>query len=98
MEALQWPDKNSKAISGISLRVFTCCLCPHVLVSEHCPPPLRKIWEPVLQRTDLVTVDKDGNSHPLLSNEAVARVFKRLAERLADRLQGIRVWCRTRPL
>ena len=28
---------------------------------------------------------KDGNSHPLLSNEAVARVFKRLA----DRLQGV---------
>ena len=27
----------------------------------------------------------DGNSHPLLSNEAVARVFKRLA----DRLQGV---------
>ena len=39
----------------------------------------------VLQRPDLVTVDKDGNSHPLLSNEAVARVFKRLA----DRLQGV---------
>jgi hypothetical protein len=30
-------------------------------------------------------VDKNGNSHPLLSNEAVARVFKRLA----DRLQGV---------
>ena len=30
-------------------------------------------------------MDKDGNSHPLLSNEAVARVFKRLA----DRLQGV---------
>ncbi len=39
-------------------------------------------------------MDKDGNSHPLLSNEAVARVFKRLAgcrvfKRLADRLQGV---------
>ena len=27
-------------------------------------------------------MDKDGNSHPLQSNESVARVFKRLADRL----------------
>ena len=31
------------------------------------------------------TVDKNGHTHPLVSNEAVARVFKRLA----DRLQGV---------
>jgi hypothetical protein len=35
----------------------------------------------VLHRPDLETLDKDGNSHPLLSNEAVALVFKRLADR-----------------
>ncbi len=29
-----------------------------------------------------MTVDKNGKSHPLLSNEAVVRVFKRLADRL----------------
>ena len=31
------------------------------------------------------TLDKNGDKHPLVSNEAVARVFKRLA----DRLQGV---------
>ena len=39
----------------------------------------------VLQRPDLYTLDKNGDKHPLVSNEAVARVFKRLA----DRLQGV---------
>ncbi len=34
---------------------------------------------------DLVTVDRRGNTHPLVSNKAVGRVFKRLA----DRLQGV---------
>jgi hypothetical protein len=48
-------------------------------------PAIVHCYTKVLQRPDLVTVDKDGNLHPLLSNEAVARVFKRLA----DRLQGV---------
>ena len=55
------------------------------LFSEHIIPTIVHRYTKVLQRPDLVTVDKDGNSHPLLSNEAVARVFKRLA----DRLQGV---------
>ena len=55
------------------------------LYGEHIIPAIVHRYTKVLQRPDLVTVDKDGNSHPLLSNEAVARVFKRLA----DRLQGV---------
>ena len=39
----------------------------------------------VLQQPDLFTLDKKSDKHPLVSNEAVARVFKRLA----DRLQGV---------
>jgi hypothetical protein len=55
------------------------------LFGEHIIPAIVHRYTKVLQRPDLVNVDKDGNSHPLLSNEAVARVFKRLA----DRLQGV---------
>jgi hypothetical protein len=55
------------------------------LYGEHIIPAIVHRYTKVLQRPDLVTVDKDGNSHPLLSNEAVARVFKRLA----NRLQGV---------
>ncbi len=55
------------------------------LYGEHIIPAIVHRYTKILQRPDLVTVDKDGNSHPLLSNEAVARVFKRLA----DRLQGV---------
>ena len=56
------------------------------LFGEHIIPAIVHRYTKVLQRPDLVTVDKDGNSHPLLSNEAVARVFKRLADR---RLQDV---------
>jgi hypothetical protein len=55
------------------------------LYGEHIIPALVHRYTQVLQRPDLITVDKNGKSHPLLSNEAVARVFKRLA----DRLQGV---------
>ena len=55
------------------------------LFGEHIIPAIVHRYTKVLQRPDLVNLDKDGNSHPLLSNEAVARVFKRLA----DRLQGV---------
>ncbi len=48
-------------------------------------PAIVQRYTKLLQRPGLVTVDKDGNSHPLLSNEALARFFKRLA----DRLQGV---------
>ncbi len=55
------------------------------LYGEHIIPAIVHRYTKGLQRPDLVNVDKDGNSHPLLSNEAVARVFKCLA----DRLQGV---------
>ncbi len=55
------------------------------LFGEHIIPAIVHRYTTVLQRPDLVNMDKDGNLHPLLSNEAVARVFKRLA----DRLQGV---------
>jgi hypothetical protein len=51
------------------------------LYSEHIIPAIVYRYTTVLQRPDLVTLDEDGNSHPLLSNEAVARVFKRLTDR-----------------
>jgi hypothetical protein len=49
------------------------------LYGEHIIPAIVHRYTKVLQRPDLVTVDKDGNSNPLLSNEAVVRVFKRLS-------------------
>ncbi len=55
------------------------------LYGEHIIPAIVHRYTKVLQRPDLVTVDKDGNSHPLLSNKAVAGVFKLLA----DRHQGV---------
>ena len=58
------------------------------LYGEHIISAIVHRYTKVLQRPDLVTVDKDGNSHPLLSNEAVARVFKRLADRLQDVVSG----------
>ena len=55
------------------------------LYGEHIVPAIVHRYTQALQRLDLVTVDKNGDKHPLLSNEAVARVFKRLA----DWLQGV---------
>jgi hypothetical protein len=75
----------------LHFNVFTSCPKDELhqwfigLYGEHIIPDIVHRYTKVLQRPDLVTVDKDGNSHPLLSNEAVARVFKRLA----DRLQGV---------
>jgi hypothetical protein len=48
-------------------------------------PAIVQRYTKVLQRPDLVKMDKNGEAHPIMSNEAVARVFKRLA----DRLQGV---------
>ena len=55
------------------------------LFGEHIIPAVVHRYTQVLQRPDLVCLDKDGDSHKIMSNEAVARVFKRLA----DRLQGV---------
>jgi hypothetical protein len=55
------------------------------LYGEHIIPPMVHRYTKVLQRPDLVKLDKNGEAHPIMSNEAVARVFKRLA----DRLQGV---------
>jgi hypothetical protein len=52
------------------------------LDSEHIIPAFVHRYNKILQRPDLITKDKNGNPHPLLSNEAVARVFKLLADRL----------------
>ena len=51
------------------------------LYGEHIILAVVHRYTQVLQRPDLIT-DQNGKSHPLLSNEAVARVFKRLADRL----------------
>ncbi len=55
------------------------------LYVEHIIPAIVYRYTQFLLRPDLITLDKNGNSHPLMSNESVARVFKRLA----DRLQGV---------
>jgi hypothetical protein len=51
------------------------------LDGEHIIPAIVHRYTNGLHRPDLVTLDEDGNSHPLLSNETVAQVFKRLADR-----------------
>ena len=55
------------------------------LYGEHIIPAIVHRYTQVLQRPDLFTLDRHGEKHALVSNEAVARVFKRLA----DRLQGV---------
>ena len=52
------------------------------LDGEHIVPAIVYRYTQALQRPDLVTLDKNGEKHTLVSNEAVARVFKRLANRL----------------
>ena len=55
------------------------------LYGEHIIPAMVHRYTQVLQRPDLIWRDKNGVAHPLMSNGAVARVFRRLA----DRLQGV---------
>ncbi len=52
------------------------------LYGEHIIPAIVHSYTQVLQRPDLFTLDRNGDKHALVSNEAVARVFKRLADRL----------------
>jgi hypothetical protein len=52
------------------------------LYGEHIIPAIVHRYTQVLQRLDLFTLDKNGDKHALVSNEALARVFKRLADRL----------------
>jgi hypothetical protein len=52
------------------------------LYGEHIIPAIVHRYTQVLQRPDLFTLDRNGDKHALVSNEAVARVFKRLADRL----------------
>jgi hypothetical protein len=55
------------------------------LYGEHIIPAMVHRYTQVLQRHDLIRHDRNGVAHPIVSNEAVARVFRRLA----DRLQGV---------
>ena len=55
------------------------------LDGEHIIPAIVHRYTTVLQRPDLIWLNKNKNKHPIISNEAVARVFSRLA----DRLQGV---------
>jgi hypothetical protein len=52
---------------------------------EHIIPAMVHCYTQVLQRPDLIWHDRNGIAHPIMSNEAVTRVFRRLA----DRLQGV---------
>ena len=57
------------------------------LYGEHIIPAMvhRYSQVTVLQRPDLIWHDRNGVAHPFMSNEAMARVFWRLA----NRLQGV---------
>ncbi len=55
------------------------------LYGEHIILAIVHRYTQVLQRPDLIWHDRNGVAHPIMSNEAVARVFRRLA----DRLQGV---------
>jgi hypothetical protein len=55
------------------------------LYGEHIIPAMVHRYTQVLQRPDLVWHDRSGVAHPITSNEAVARVLRRLA----NRLQGV---------
>ena len=55
------------------------------LYGEHIIPAIVHRYTSVLQRPDLILLDKNKAKHPIVSNEAVARIFRRLA----DRLQGV---------
>jgi len=55
------------------------------LYGEHIIPAIVYRYTTALQRPDLIRKDKQGEAHPLISNEALARIFRRLA----DRLQGV---------
>ena len=71
-----------------NFNVLTCCPKDELhqwfigLYGEHIIPAIVYRYTQVLQRPDLITVDKNGHNHPIISNEAVTRVFKRLADRL----------------
>jgi hypothetical protein len=55
------------------------------LYGERIIPAIVHRYTQVLQRPDLIWHDRNGVAHPIMSNESVARVFRRLA----DRLQGV---------
>ncbi len=52
------------------------------LYGEHIIPAMVRRYTQVLQRQDLIWHDRNGVAHPIMSNESVARVFRRLADRL----------------
>jgi hypothetical protein len=52
------------------------------LYGEHIIPAMVHWYTQELQRPDLILHDRNGVAHPIISNEAVARVFWRLAYRL----------------
>ena len=55
------------------------------LYGEHIIPAIVHRYTQVLQSPDLIWHDRNGVADPIMSNESVARVFRRLA----DRLQGV---------
>jgi hypothetical protein len=52
------------------------------LYGEHIILAVVHRYSQVLQRPDLIWHDRSGVAHPIISNEAMARVFRRLADRL----------------
>ena len=52
------------------------------LYREHIIPAIVHCYTSGLQRPDLIWLDNNNVKHPIISNQAVARVFWRLADRL----------------
>ncbi len=67
-------------------------------IQQQCCSTEMKLYKHATHYKWVKTLDKNGNKHPLVSNEAVARVFKRLADQLQAPGLNFRVLCLTRPL
>ena len=62
--------------------VLTSCPWFIGLYGEHIIPAIVHCYTSVLQRPDLIWLEKSKVKHQIISNEAVARVFRLLADRL----------------
>jgi hypothetical protein len=73
----------------LHFNVLTSCLKDELhqwfigLYGEHIIPAIVHCYTKLFKRPDWFTLDRNGDKHALISNEAVVRVFKRLADRHA---------------
>jgi hypothetical protein len=86
-----FPPNAWMKLTDFKFNVLTCCPKDELhqwflgLYGEHIIPAIVHRYTQVLQRPDLIWHDRNGVAHPIMSNDSVGRVFRRLA----DRLQGV---------